>query len=307
MTENDAQDAQDAAPTCYRHPDRETYVRCTRCDRSICPDCMNDAAVGFQCPECVREGNKTVRQARTVFGGRVGGDMDVTKVLIGLNIVLFVVQLASQEFTLRFMMQPEAVAFDGEWYRMVTSAFLHDDRFFLHIASNMYSLLIVGSQIERLLGRARYVTLYLVSAVGGSVGSMLFLHQVRPSYGASGAIFGLFAAFFVFARRLRGDAQQVLVLIGLNLAIGFAASSYINNYAHLGGLVVGGVVAFAIAHAPAGRNRALLQFGGAAVVLALLVGVTAYRSADLKEGPRQGRPLKDLIASATSVAGAPRR
>ena len=290
MTENDAQ-----APTCYRHPDRETYVRCTRCDRSICPDCMNTASVGFQCPECVREGSKSVRQARTVFGGRVGADANVTKVLIGLNVVLFVMQLASEQFTNDYVMDPYAVAFEGAAHRAISSAFLHSPSFLLHIGFNMYALFAFGSQVERLLGATRFLVLYLVAALGGSVATLLFMHPYSTSLGASGAVFGLFGAFFVFARRLRADTSQIAMLIAINLGIGFVAGGYINNYAHVGGLVTGAAVAYAFAHAPQ-RNRALVQYGGAALVtVALLVAssvkIAAYRDLGevgmtLKYGPR---------------------
>lgn len=301
-------DAPEAAPTCYRHTDRETYVRCTRCDRYICPDCMNDAAVGFQCPECVREGNKSVRQAQTVFGGRADSGLDVTKVLIGLNVLAFVVQLATIEFETGYFMRPQELAHRGEYYRMVTSAFLHDRRMLLHIAFNMYALLAIGSQIERLLGPVRYLTLYAVAAIGGSVATYVFVHPLQPSLGASGAIFGLFGAFFVFARRLRGDTSQILMMIGINLAIGFTFRGYINNYAHIGGLVAGGVVAFAFAHAPKGPRRANIQFGGAALVLAALVVATVARTGYLREKTvyvETGDNRRN--ESAASVAGTPSR
>src|SRR5688572_14838848 len=127
-----------AAPTCYRHPDRETYVRCTRCERPICPDCMRDAAVGFQCPECVAQGNKTVRQPRTTFGGRVTNDAAVvTKVLLALNIGIFVLQLATGgELTDKYKSFGYAIALGDEYYRLLTAAFLHAG--ILHIAFNMY-------------------------------------------------------------------------------------------------------------------------------------------------------------------------
>src|ERR1700710_1812771 len=85
--------------TCYRHPDREAHIRCTRCNRRICPDCMISASVGFQCPECVREGNKAVRQARTPFGGTVSGNAGyVSKILIGINVAMFLGEQASTSF-----------------------------------------------------------------------------------------------------------------------------------------------------------------------------------------------------------------
>jgi membrane associated rhomboid family serine protease len=266
---------------------------------------MNEAAVGFQCPECVREGNRSVRQGRTVFGGRVGTDANVTKVLIGLNVVAFVAQLASSKITDDYAMLGVAVAFAHEYYRLVTSAFLHDPSFLLHIGFNMYALLAFGSQVERLLGAARYLALYVIAALGSSVATYVFLDPYRGSIGASGAVFGLFGAYFVLARKLRADTSQLMLLIGVNLAIGFAARGYINNYAHLGGLATGAVVAFGYAHAPRGPRQAVLQFGGAVAVAVLLVVATVVRTDDLRHNP----PLPPSFdnAATTSGIGAPSR
>lgn len=308
MTETDGPATVEAAPTCYRHPDRETYVRCTRCDRPICPDCMNTAAVGFQCPECVREGNKSIRQARTVFGGRVGTDANVTKVLIALNVVMFVAQLANRDVTRDLLMLPFAVAFGGEWYRTLTSAFLHDTGFLLHIGFNMYALLAFGSQLERLLGGVRYIVLYLVAALGGSVATYLFMNPLGGSLGASGAVFGLFGAAFVLGRKLRTDTSQIVFLIAINLAIGFAARGYINNYAHVGGLVTGAAVAFAYAHAPRGPRQAWMQLGGAALIAVALLTAMAWRTADLKgQGPEAVIEESVRNDSAASAAEVPSR
>jgi len=307
VTDTETGAAEEAAPTCYRHPGRETYVRCTRCDRPICPDCMNTASVGFQCPECVREGNKTVRQARTVFGGRVGTDANVTKVLIGVTIVAFVGQLASSAFTADYEMEGGAVAFYGEYYRMLTSAFLHAPSFPLHIAFNMYALLAFGTQVERLLGGARYLVLYLVAALGGSVATLLFLSPYTPSLGASGAVFGLFGAYFVMARKLRADTSQLLLLIGFNLVIGIAGRAYINNWAHLGGLAAGAAVAFVYTQVPRGKNQAALQFAGAAAI-AVLLAVTAFvRANDLCQNPPVVPPTRPdmAIPAATCATGTP--
>jgi membrane associated rhomboid family serine protease len=294
----------DAPPTCYRHTDRETYVRCTRCDRPICPDCMNAAAVGFQCPECVREGNKSVRQARTVFGGRVGADANVTKVVIGLNVILFVAQLASDEFTNRLVMSPAAVTINHEWYRLLTSAFLHSQQFLPHILFNMYALLLFGSAVERLLGGTRYVVLYVIAAVGGSVGSMMFGNPVGTSLGASGAIFGLFGAYFVLARKLKADTSQITMLIGLNLVIGFTVP-HIDNFAHLGGLVTGAAVAFVYTRVPRGRSQTALQMGGALVIAVALAAVAVTRASYLEHHPEEF--LKRLNSSAAVAADAPIR
>jgi membrane associated rhomboid family serine protease len=295
----------EAAPTCYRHPDRETYVRCTRCDRPICPDCMQEAAVGFQCPECVREGSKSVRQARTVFGGRVGADATVTKILIGLNVAAFVAQLASSKVTTDYEMAALPLAFRHQYYRLFTSAFLHDPRFLLHIGFNMYALLAFGTQVERLLGSARYLVLYLVAALGSSVATYWFLKPTTPSLGASGAVFGLFGAYFVMARKLRADTSQLVGLIVINLVFGAVLHSYINNYAHLGGLATGALVAYIYTQAPPGRYRAIVQYAGAAFLVGAMVVAVAARTSDLRQ---QFVPFAtSRSAVTTSSTGAPSR
>src|SRR5262249_49050744 len=125
-----------AAPTCYRHPDRATYVRCTRCNRPICPECMRDAAVGHQCEECVREGAKTVRQPRTVFGGRKKKATPVvTYALIAINVVMFVLDTVSPTMQSELVLRSPAVA-DGDLYRLLTSAFMHYG--ITHLLFNMY-------------------------------------------------------------------------------------------------------------------------------------------------------------------------
>ena len=276
--------------TCYRHPEREAHIRCTRCERRICPDCMVPASVGFQCPECVREGHKDVRQARTVFGGRPSGDPGwVSKVLIGVNLVVFVLQQASDEVTRRFYdlgyaldpatMERVGVA-DGEYYRLLTSAFLHSG--VLHLLLNMYALFLFGPQLEAALGRLRFVALYLVSALGGSALSYAFSAPNQPSLGASGAVFGLLGAYLVVSKRLRRDTTPVLVLLAVNLAYGFLAPR-IDWRAHLGGLVAGGLVALAMVYAPKDR-RTLVQAAGTLLVVAAVVAVIVWRTAALRTG-----------------------
>lgn len=209
------QGPQDAGslPGCYRHPDREAGVRCTRCERPICPECMVSASVGFQCPDCVRGGSGTghapaANQPRTLAGGTVAADPRlVTKVLIGLNLALYLVQAAvGDAFTNSFDLfgrawlsgEVQGVA-EGQWYRMVTSMFLHGG--VMHILFNMVSLWWIGGPLEAALGRARYITLYFVSGLAGSALSYLLASPQQPSLGASGAIFGLFGATAVLMRR----------------------------------------------------------------------------------------------------------
>jgi membrane associated rhomboid family serine protease len=277
--------AQDSA-TCYRHPDREAHIRCARCNRRICPDCMIDAAVGFQCPECVREGNKGVRQARTVFGGRVSSDAGyVTKALIGVNVVVFLIQQASASFTDRFADIGLAVdvngntigVADGEYYRQLTSAFLHGS--VLHIALNMYALYLFGPSLEAAFGRVRFLALYLLSALGGSAVSYAFSSPNQYSLGASGAIFGLFGAFFVVNRKLRRDTKGLLVLVAINFVFGIIAPN-IDWRAHLGGLITGALAAAVLVHAPRARRNAV-QVVGLVLLLAAVVAVVIWRTASL--------------------------
>jgi membrane associated rhomboid family serine protease len=293
----------EAAPTCYRHTDRETYVRCTRCDRPICPDCMNEAAVGFQCPDCVREGNKSVRQARTVFGGRAHSEAYVTKALIALCVGAFAAQLASPQFDNRFMMSSLAVAFGGQWYRMLTVMFLHG--FLLHLLLNMFSLYMLGSQVERLVGVARYVVLFVVSGFGASVLSYWMSDPRHTSVGASGAVFGLLGAYFVMARKLKADTSQLVMLIGVNIAIGFAGRGVIDNWAHFGGLATGALIGLIYTRVPRGRTQTAVQLGLAALVVVALGVATVLRTDDLRQGTVV--VARSESAATTSSTGAPSR
>ncbi|MGZ8802440.1 MAG: rhomboid family intramembrane serine protease, partial [Mycobacterium sp.] len=155
-------------PTCYRHPDRQTYVRCTRCDRFICPECMHSAAVGHQCADCVGAAAQTVRPVVTSFGARQQRSAVpvVTYVLIGINLLMFVLQSVSVDVERDLVLWPPAVA-DGDLYRLLTSAFLHYG--LTHILFNMWALYVVGPPLELALGRLRFSALYLLSALGGSV------------------------------------------------------------------------------------------------------------------------------------------
>lgn len=269
-----------AAPVCYRHPDRETYVACTRCERPICPDCMRPASVGFQCPECVAEGAKTVRQGRTVFGGRVSGDTSrVSITIIALNVAVYVLGLLSArslapEFgnlsgPARFGPGGELQGVEaGQVYRLITAAFLHGGLF--HLLMNMFALAQLGPVLESALGRVRFLALYLLSALGGSTLSFLVSDRGTLGVGASGAIFGLFGAYYIVVRRLGGETRSIVTLLAVNLVITFAVP-IIDWRAHLGGLVTGAVVAAAMAYAPRGERRDLVQAGACAGVLALIV------------------------------------
>lgn len=274
---------------CYQHPDRETGIRCTRCERPVCPECMISASVGFQCPDCVREGSGTglapaASRPRTIAGGTVAADPRlVTKVLLAINVALFVAVLSREalvdELDLiglafsRSSLQVVGVA-DGEWYRLVTAVFLHQEVW--HIGFNMLGLWWLGGPLEAALGRVRYLALYLLSGLGGSALTYLVAAPNQPSLGASGAIFGLLGATVVLMRRMNYDMKPVLVLLALNLLFTFTWSG-IAWQAHVGGLVAGTLVAIALVHAPRER-RALVQYGACGLILLATAGIVVART-----------------------------
>ncbi|MEU8590354.1 rhomboid family intramembrane serine protease [Streptomyces sp. NPDC048664] len=300
-------ESESTVTTCYRHAKVESHVRCTRCDRHICPDCMREAAVGHQCVECVKEGARSIRQARTAFGGRITTAPVVTCVLIGLNVLAYLAELVRPAVEDRFAMlgaglrgpdgghylwehpyplglSPEGVA-GGQWERLLTGAFLHlpptEGTFgILHIVMNMVSLWNIGRVVEAQLGRVRYVSLYLLSALGGSV-LVLLLAPTHDVVGASGAIFGLGAAYYVMGRRLGADMSQVnRYLIGL--LIWMAVSAGLTSWqAHLGGLLAGGLVTLVFAYVPRGPRRGLIQTAVCLGLLTLLVVLTAGKVTQL--------------------------
>ncbi|WP_427167534.1 rhomboid family intramembrane serine protease [Streptomyces sp. C1-1] len=285
-------ESESTVTTCYRHPRVECHVRCTRCDRYICPDCMREAAVGHQCPECVREGARSVRQARTAFGGRIASAPTVTYVLVALNVLTYLGEMVRPSIVDRFDMLgtvpagylPEGVA-HGEWYRLLTGAFLHlpptDGTFgILHIVMNMVSLWNIGRVVEMQLGRVRYLALYLLSALGGSV-LVLLIAPTTPTLGASGAIFGLGAAYYVMARRLGADMNAVNRFMA-GLLLWLVVSAWATSWqGHLGGLLAGGVVTLAYAYAPRDSRRTLVQVGACLALLALLVILAMAKAAEL--------------------------
>ncbi|MQA02952.1 MAG: rhomboid family intramembrane serine protease [Streptosporangiales bacterium] len=259
-----------AVPTCYRHPDRETYLRCTRCERPICPDCMREAPVGQQCPECVREGQHTTRTPRTVFGGvSVSGTTWVTWAFLGINVLVYLATLGVVGLAEQLAVYGVGIA-QGEWYRALTGTFLHTA--WWHILVNMYALFIVGPHLERMLGHWRFAVLYLVSALSGSALSLAVTGLGTLSLGASGAIYGLFGAVFMVFRRLRLDTRWIITTIAINLVITFIFVNAIDWKGHVGGLIAGVLVAAGYAYAPK-EHRLLVQL--AVPVGLLLVGAGA--------------------------------
>jgi membrane associated rhomboid family serine protease len=280
------------APHCYRHPDRETYIACQRCGRPICPDCMRQASVGFQCPNCVREGQSQVRAPRTSFGGRLRIQPPaVTLTLIGLNVAVFLLVSVTDglngEIGKRIVEIPTSNGFapfldlvgvaQGAYWQLITSTFTHFE--ILHIGMNMVGLWIFGTFLEYELGRWRFLALYLITGLVGSVAVYLLGDPHGAAYGASGSVFGLFGAAFVLLLRQHRDVTQLLVLLVLNLFISFTVPN-IAWQAHIGGLLSGLVIGGAYAYAPRQQRTAanIAALGG---LVALCVVVTALRTAAL--------------------------
>jgi membrane associated rhomboid family serine protease len=243
---------------------------------------MRSAPVGFQCPDCVGEAARTVRQPVTISGGGLITKPYVTWTLIGLTVAVFLWQFAVGVGAVAedYGMWPFGIVLYGEWWRLLTAAFLHGS--WLHIAFNMYVLFVLGPTLERVLGHVRFIVLYVVAALGGSVISYTFSDPRTVSVGASGAIFGLMGALIVAGRRMRWDITQVLILLGINVVIGFL-SPEVDWRAHFGGLVVGALVAgvFVWTPAPFRAVRGLWQTLGVLLILAVLVAVTMWRTGQL--------------------------
>jgi membrane associated rhomboid family serine protease len=276
------------APTCFRHPGRQTYVSCVRCGRPACPDCLRPAAVGHQCVECIKQGNQGVRRPAGRFGGAVASTARVTQALMALNVILYVIELAHSQLGYDWEMVgagrytaggPVVGVAVGQWYRLITSAFIPPAGVgylgLLDIAFNLWALYIVGPAVERMLGSARFLAIYLISALGGSI-LIYCLAPFEAAAGASGAIFGLFGAWFVLARRIRADARPVVMLIVINLILSFTIPQ-IAWQAHVGGLVAGGLLTAAYAYAPR-RNRAALQVGATVAMIAIFIVVVLIRN-----------------------------
>lgn len=262
-------------PVCPRHPDRVSYIRCQRCRRPACPDCQRSAAVGVQCVDCVREQAKGERRPVTVFGGRAGAEKPyLTMTIIAICVLVWIgEQLSPRVF--------QEVAFapalgPSEPWRLLTSAFAHSPNQIMHIGFNMFALWIVGGYLEQMMGWARYLATYLVTALAGSVAWLLFQPvdpgapgAYTPIVGASGAVFGLFAAVIVLNRHLGRDSSSMLAIVGINAVLGFIIPN-VAWEAHLGGLVAGAVVALALTLARS-RRSSVIAWAGILGVLALVV------------------------------------
>jgi membrane associated rhomboid family serine protease len=226
--------------TCYRHPNRETGVRCSNCERPICPDCMTSTPVGMRCPECARQSTK-VRTVRTMTN-----EPSLTYFLIALNVLVGIGSLlgAGGGTTTSALIDDGGLSAstirDGEYWRLVTSGFLHGGLF--HLLANMLALYILGQLVEPALGHVRFGLVYFVALLCGSFGALL-LSPDNLTVGASGAVFGLMGCAAVVARNRGFSLMEsgLGIWIGINLLITFTIPR-ISIGGHLGG-IIGGALA----------------------------------------------------------------
>jgi membrane associated rhomboid family serine protease len=298
---------------CYRHPATATYIRCQRCGRPICGECMISAAVGFQCPECVSQGAKQTRQNEAPYGGQRSTNPSLTTiVLIAINALVWgaisltggalsrlVDTLAllplgrclSVQDTNRYYPDVGANACrlmgDGAWqpgvaegayWQLLTSAFTHIE--VLHIGMNMLALWFLGPSLERALGRVRFLAVYLLAALAGSVVVLWLADTSATTLGASGGVFGLIGALLVLAYKVHGDVRSVLVWLGINVVYTFVGGSSISWQGHLGGLIGGALAALIVVYAPK-QGRTRLQLLGLAGLTVILLVLTAVRVTQL--------------------------
>ncbi|MCW2602076.1 MAG: Rhomboid family protein [Pseudonocardiales bacterium] len=284
-------------PYCYRHPLRETGVRCVRCDRPICPDCMRPGSVGFMCPDDVKAGRIVTR---TSVGAPVSRATQpyVTFALIGMNVAVYLITAVQSPrgFTenqaarlfANWVLQPYAAAHGNgggqELYRLITSGFLHLGP--THLVLNMLALYFLGPPLERLLGWWRFTAVYGLALLGGSAAVYVFDTRYVAVAGASGAIYGLFAAALIMARRLGADMRSLAIVIVANFAFTFAISG-VSKLGHVGGFVVGAIVAIALSGialpgkpAP-GRIPVAIQASALGGVLVVLLVAITLRTAAL--------------------------
>lgn len=266
--------------TCFRHADRRTGRACTRCGRPACPDCLHDAAVGSHCTECVKAARPPARERARRWNASAGAL--VTKVIIGMNLAVFALNAAGSGGAMQGRggnIQRDLALFgprvaDGEWYRLVTSGFVHYG--LLHLGFNMLILYQFGQMLEPALGRTRFVALYLAALLGGSFGAVL-LSPLAFTAGASGAVFGIVGAAAVGLRQRGVNVWQSGVggLLAINLVLTFALPG-ISIGGHLGGLAAGAAVGSVMLRNPAARRSVALGVAVAAVTIAGLAAAAIW-------------------------------
>jgi membrane associated rhomboid family serine protease len=277
---------------CYRHPDRQSFVLCQRCLRTICGECQTPAAVGVICPECMKaeRKNRTPAQKRAERrwgGGGRGPAMAITRsgrpvvtyALIAVTSLIGLLQLipgignaiTQQMVFAAAYLFPDLSGLPFEPWRLLTAVFAHGG--FVHLALNMLALFMIGQSLEPMLGRARFLALYLISGLGGSV-MVAILDPSQPTVGASGAIFGMMAALLIIGRHIGANVTGLLVILGINFVYGLLfGGGRISWQAHLGGLVVGALIAYILVKTKRREQRIWQILALSAVTVVLLVAV----------------------------------
>ena len=283
---------------CVRHPDRPTGLACSRCGRPACPQCLQAAAVGQHCVDCVRQGNKNVRTAQTIAGAPVArsAKTPLTFALIAVNVVVFGITAAQAGSVMSNFNSPLAsdwalnslLVANGDLFRLIGSGFVHIGP--IHLLVNMFALFLIGRDVELILGRSRYLAVYFLSLLGGSASVMVLENPLVSTAGASGAVFGLLGAQAVILLRLKRSPAPVFIVIALNIFISISIPS-ISLWGHMGGLVAGAAATAGLVFlpnrrtgpggtpAPAGVSLAWLSVAAVAVVS---VAIIALRVLDLR-------------------------
>ena len=290
---------------CYRHTGRETYVRCQRCEKPICPDCMRQASVGFHCPDCVHQGAKETRTGRTAYGGERSANPALTSmVLIGLNAGVWLLVLATgwrtsplvdwlalharglcnagdgQNWYPGIVDRTTCQSIPGDWvpgvadgavWQLLSSTFLHVDVW--HIGFNMLALWFLGPQLELAIGRARFLALYLVSGLAGSAMVYWLAGEQTSTLGASGSVYGLMAALLIVAFKVGGQVQTILTWIGINIV--FTIVGGFSWQGHLGGFLGGSAIMALLVYAPRQRRTPVQVAGLVLIGLVVLAAIGA--------------------------------
>jgi len=237
---------------CNYHSEKETNVKCSRCEKYICVDCMRSASIGYQCPACASDSTpviKGINRNRFIPNQK---NTPVTKFLSISLIAIFLLQELTGTLLVKSFALFAPLVTSGEWWRLISAGFLHGS--IIHLLFNVYILWVIGSQLESMVGNIKFIIIYFVSLLGGSVASYLFSPFGSYSIGASGAIFGLMGAMLVVGRKRNLDISQITTLVAINVVIGFVLSG-IDWRAHLGGLAAGSFITWVLLNATSLKEK----------------------------------------------------
>lgn len=238
----------DETPVCPRHPNQVTYVRCGRCGRLACGQCQVPLEVGMMCVDCLAEAQRSAPQIRYAKTAPT-----ITYALIGISGAVWILQFFFASVTTFGIYNPLYVEYTGQWYRLLTSGFLHSPNNVTHLLLNMFTLYLFGQALEPLMGKWKFLATYLLSIIGGSMAVHLLASVLGgmdvSTLGASGGVFGLFGAFFALSRARQQSTSSIVILVAINFAFGFLMPG-ISWEAHLGGLITGALVATVLDRIP---------------------------------------------------------